>query len=467
MAVDTVIKSCKIVNHDGVRDAGLAVNEGKIVAIAMDQDLPSAETIIDCEGNYVIPGVVDAHVHLECPPDWIPPVDRGTNLKNETQQYAVNGCTTVVEMLAPAADMVEEAKEFVEIYEKNALIDLGLSSRIYSLEDIKHIQNMADYGVAGFKLLLPYKGLAGLWEGGETREKDIDDGIAYLTFKEVARLIKRGYDIHAKVHCENVEIFNRIKESFIEEGREPASWHDVRPSICEEEAIRMCLYLASITGCTLYIVHMSIKEGVELVAKSKSEGVRVIAETLCAHLILNVDNTDRLLSKTMPPIRTQEDSEMLWQGIRSGTVSIVATDSCPAVKEKKADLWNSPPPIGGSEMLLPVMLSEGVNRGRIPMEKLVEVCCYNPAKISGLTPRKGMIAVGSDADLVVVDLEKKAVVPERPVYSTTDYSLLAGLKLTGWPILTVVRGEVVAEAGKAVGEPGHGKYVVANTRPNS
>ena len=454
MTVNTVIKNCSIVNPTGVLRAGLAIDGGRIVAIARDQDLPSGETTIDGRGNYVIPGLVDAHMHLE----WPPGVDPLKNIRAETKACASSGVTTIIHLLAPSDNTLNKAKEFVEIYEKNAFVDLALSARIYTREDIKQIQQLADYGIHGFKLLLPYKGPEAVWKG---RVGGIDDGIIFLTLEEVARLSKQGYDVFTRVHCENIEIFFKLKEKYQELGKEPSSWNEVRPRYCEEEAMRKCIYLASVTGCPLYIVHTTIKEGVELIARAKRRGLNVIAETCVQYLTLNTNNTDKVLCKANPPIREQDDNAKLWDGIRDGTISVVATDHAPVPKELKTNLWDSIPGIPGMETFLPLMLSEGVNKGKISFEKMVEVCCYNPARIFGLLPSKGLISIGSDADLVVVDLNKEAEVNEASLYSASQFSPFAGWRLKGWPTLVMLRGKVVSEDRKITVDSGSGKYITS------
>ncbi len=452
MPVDTIITNCKVVRHDGVIDAGIAIDRGKIVAVATDAALPSAKTTIDGGGNYVIPGVVDAHVHLEYPPG----VDPASNIKKETQACAAAGCTTIIHLLAPADDIQAKAEEFVRFYEKNAFVDLGLSARIYTRDNIKQIRSLYDFGIINVKLLLPYKGSEAVWQG---RVGGVDDGIIYLTFKEVAQLAKQGCKMFARVHCENAEIFFKIKEEFVEKGLEPESWNEVRPAICEEEAMAKCLYLAGVTGCPIYVVHMTIKEGVTQVKKARSAGVNVVVETCVQYLTLNTDNADRVLSKVNPPIREPEDNQALWEALKDGTIDVVATDHAPVPKELKKNLWDATPGIPGAEMFLPVMLSEGVNNGRITLEKLVDVCCYGPAKQFGLAPRKGTISIGSDADLVLVDLDKEAEAPQKPIYSNSDYSVFAGRMIKGWPILTMLAGRIVMRDGSITGEPGHGKYI--------
>jgi dihydroorotase-like cyclic amidohydrolase len=204
---------------------------------------------------------------------------------------------------------------------------------------------------------------------------------------------------------------------------------------------------------------MTIKEGVDLINKARAKGVNVVTETCVQYLTLNTDNVDRVLSKINPPIREPEDNNTLWQALRDGAIDVVATDHAPVPKALKTNLWDATPGIPCAEMFLPIMLSEGVNKGKISLEKLVEVCCYRPARQFGLTPRKGTLSIGSDADLVLIDLDKEAEVPQKPVYSNTDYSVFAGRKLKGWPILTMLRGRIVVQDGNVMEATGDGKYI--------
>jgi len=452
MQVDTVVSNCTIVRHDGILDAGIAIDKGKIVAVAKDSELPSAKKSIDCKGNHVIPGVVDAHVHLQYPPGVHPE----SNVRAETRACAAAGCTTLIHLLAPADNIKEQAKDFVGLYEKNAYVDLALSARIYTRENISQIKELYDYGINSVKLLLPYKGSEAVWKG---RVGGIDDGIVYLTFKEVARLADQGCNVFVRVHCENVEIFLEMKSEFLDKGVEPTSWNEVRSRICEQESMQKCLYLAGITGCPLYVVHMTIKEGLLLLAEARAKGVNVMAETCVQYLTQNTDNVDPVLSKINPPIRESGDNEKLWEAVRNGSISVVATDHAPVPKSMKQNFWDATVGMPGSETFLPLMLSEGVNKGRISLEKLVDVCCYRPARKFGLTSRKGVLDIGADADLVLIDLEKEDIAPENPAYSNSDFSTVAGKKIKGWPVLTMVRGKIVARDGEISGERGYGRYI--------
>ena len=452
MSVDTKLVNCTLVDHNGTYQAGIAIDKGKVVAIAADEALPPADKTIDGRGNHVIPGLVDAHVHLEYPPG----VEPTTNIQMETRACAAAGCTTIVHLLAPADDILEKARDFVGLYEGNGFVDLALSARMYTRENIKQIRSLCDFGILGVKLLLPYKGSEAVWAG---RVGGIDDGIVYLTLKTVGELSKEGYNAFVRVHCENPEIFFKLKEEFEEKGIEPSSWNQVRPRVCEEESMRKCLFLAAATSCPLYIVHMTVKEGIELVNQARADGVNVAAETCVQYLTLNTDNVDKVLSKINPPIREPQDNQALWEGLKDGTLQVVATDHAPVPRTLKKEFWGATVGIPGAEMLLPVMLSEGLNGGRISLEKLVEVCCYNPANLFGLAPKKGTLAVGADADLVVVDLEKRAEAPAEPRYSNADYSLFAGREIVGWPVMTLLRGRVIMQDGNITIEDADGKFI--------
>ena len=302
-------------------------------------------------------------------------------------------------------------------------MDLACSAFICNIDQIKEMREALEYGIPAFKFLLPYKGretIAGL--------PGIDDGIVYLGMEQIGKLVKEGYKTFARIHAEGIEVFFRIEDRYKEQGIEPATYTEVRPNFIEEEALQRVIVFAKATECPLYIVHLSIEEGPKILAQARMEGVDIVAETCPQYLVLNVDNTDKFVSKINPPIRHKEDNETLWKALSEGIIDFVATDHCAVTREHRGkDFWRAPVGMAGLETWLPIMLSEGVNKSRITMERLVEVCCYNPAKKYGLAPRKGMIAVGSDADLVVLDLNRKAKVNGADLYTqAADFTCFEG-----------------------------------------
>lgn len=468
MSTDIVIKNGKIFTDEGQYPEGVAigVKEGKIVAVTLEKYCPKGDRVIDAKGNYIFPGFVDPHVHMASP-TYLP---LETNTVHESQAFAAGGVTTILNGVFASSGFLEGCQKYVALYEQYGYVDLGLTAGLFGTEGVAAIRDLADYGVAGMKLLMPYKGVEMIPGFGE----DMNDGIIYLTFREIARLVKEGYNIHCRVHCENIEVFFAIKDEYIKEGRTPRSYNEVRPGFLEIESMHRAIFFAELTSCPLYIVHNSLKEGVEIIAKARGRGVDVTGETCPQYLVLNEDNVDIIKSKVNPPLRTAEDNAALWKGIRDGVITCIGTDHAPCIRGGCPSLKLQPdkPPvwdvrwmgISGAEWFMPIMLSEGVNKKRICVEKMVEVCATNPAKKYGLFPKKGTIAVGSDADLVIADLNKEVTVPERPVFSYTDYCAYAGLTFKGWPILTMVRGTVVFEDGKIVGKAGYGKYCPAKVK---
>jgi dihydropyrimidinase len=269
----------------------------------------------------------------------------------------------------------------------------------------------------------------------------------------------------AMVHAENMSIIHNLKGRFIEEGRDDLkAWTDARPDIAEEEATRRAIWYAKQTGSTLYIVHMTIGRGVGWVRQAKADGVNVIAETCPHYLVLTKFDHDKVgsLGKVNPPLRDQQSQELLWQGLRDGDVTCVGSDHStivPKAEKLGSSIWDAIPGFPGMGMLLPIMLSEGYHKGRLSLEQVVRILCDNNARVWGVHPRKGQIAIGADADFALVDLDAERVVTPEYMQSGADWGLYDGWNLKGWPTHTIVRGEVVMEHGQIVGSPEHGQYI--------
>lgn len=454
MAIDTAIKNCKVVRPDGIFSAGIGIDNGVIVAIADDEYLPQADKVIDAKENYVIPGLVDAHEHLLPRHQHLKYFDGDVSgfIESETASHALSGVTTVQTFLTAPIDQVKAGKEYIAAWEKGGYVDLCLTQFVADKNGVEQIRPvMEELGIIGFKTGTAFSGsesLPGL--------PSVTDGTLYLIFEEVAKLYNEGYKVHVRTHCESVEIFFVLKDKYVEKGIIPSSYSDVRPGFIEEENMSRTIFLAHILGCPLYIVHVSIKEGVSMVAEARAKGKDLIGETICSFLTFNKDNLDSIQMKMR--VGSKEDNEALWRGIRDGVITVVGTDHLVRLREDKKNFWTALSGLPVVESWLPSMLSEGVNKGRISIEKLVEVCCYNPAKVCGIAPQKGCIAVGSDADLVIIDLDKEATVGDRPLHGISDFTPYAGFEFKGLPVLTMLRGQVIMKDGVVVGKPGYGRY---------
>lgn len=457
MEADTLIKNATIVTHERSFKGGVAIRRGKIAAIADDaRALPRARKVVDGSGKYLIPGLVDAHMHLHYPHNGLEP-----NLQSESMSSAAGGVTTIIHLLLAPDGLLKSAERFVKVYEDNGVVDLNLTAAIFSEDDVAAIPDLVRFGMPAVKFLLPYRGTEAL-DG----MPGIDDGILYLGMSKVAEMAARGYRVFSRVHTENVEIFERRKNRFLKLKNQNFQWGDVRDKICELDSLAHCIHLARLTKCPLYVVHMTVGEGPEMIARARGEGINVTAETCPQYLVLTRNEPyGRILGKVNPPLRDRWDNERLWEGLANGSVSVVGSDHAPCKKIHKQEFWTAAVGMASVETMLAVMLSEGVNKGRLSFERVVETCCYNPARIYGLAPRKGCISVGSDADLVLVDLKKKVKVKNKNLHTQADYCVFEGREMTGWPVATWLRGELVMKDNKILAKPGLGRWIEADVAP--
>lgn len=475
--VDLVVKGGKIVTPDAVFAGSIAVENGKIVAIAEDKNCPPGKKTINAGGKYVIPGVVDPECHL----GHARLLEE--DIKSETRAAIATGVTTWGMQLASSVvrkkitefekpgDIPPWLKVFpilTEVGDQHSMVDYFLTSKIMNDTHAFEIPALAEkHGVTSFKTQLHLKGGTGVWDvwvGG--RQQGIfgfDDGMVYAAMRNVARL---GAPAIYALHCENWEIARIIQQDLLKEGRkDTAAWDDHSPAFCEAGHVRAYSYYAKITGCPIYIQHVTTPETVKEILKAKEEGVKIFAQSGSHYLSLPKDTW-----KINVPLRSKEVIEQMWVALRDGLIDCVGSDHVNYGKrreemEVKGDVWKTQSGFPSRvEALLPIMLSEGVNKGRITLQRLVEVCSYNPARILGLHPKKGLLALGSDADLLVVDLEKKCKVTNDMIYCGAGWSIYEGWEIKGWPVMTILRGQVMMEwpdgepRPKIVGEP-MGRYI--------
>jgi len=454
MHVDTLIVNTRIVSPEGIRNGHIAVQDGKVAGILSGSSLPEANETIDAGGKHVIPGVVDPHVHY------------GVYHSCEDEVYdlqcaAYGGTTTACAYVGLGATAEKGSYEgsfqrWKDVWEENAVIDTIFHGGMCSEKNIEDVVvNAERYGITSFKFLMTCKGEEAKIIGGDT----CDDGFLYAGFKSIARLGDKGI---AMCHAENIDIISRIMPSIKETGRQDlAAWAEARPGWAETLDVIRAISLSMVTGCRLYLVHIHYHESLEIIAKAQADGIHVVAETCPQYLVLtSTADIPGGLGKINPPLRDEECNLALWEAVSDGTISFVGSDHCSTTRDMAPDLWSAPPGSPGAETLLPIMLSEGVNKGRISLETLVEVLCTNNARAFDIYPQKGALEIGSDADLVIVDLNKKVQFgTANQHYKLSDYSPYEGLEVTGWPVLTMVRGKVVVKDGEMMAEPGWGRYI--------
>ncbi len=469
MTVDLVLKNSKIVKPEGIFSADVAVNEGKIVSITTNTLSPKADKVIDVSGKYVLPGVIDPHVHL--------------GLFNHSYEddikdtlAAIHGGVTTIGNFVGMGDtdsgdsIMPLFKSWVNLYNEKAFSDAFFHCAITKPVQIEEIPFYAEeFGITSFKFfsyLTEKSGIVTSW-GEEANDVGLTDGDLYLAFQEISRL---GPPALAMIHCENGDVIASLQKKVMNEKRNDLkAITDARPNIVEAMDIVKAVFLADVTKVPLYIVHVTTSEGVQIISNAKNSKVNVVAETCPHFLVLTYDSPLGALGVESPPLKDKRSNEALWQGIRDGVISCIGTDHGSATREQKKEVWTAMHGFAGLETQLPVMLSEGVNKNRITLEKLVETYCYNNARVFGVYPQKGTITVGSDADFVIVDLNRTMRLnSENLHYWVSDFSIFEGMTIKGWPTHTILRGTVVMEEGEANAKPGVGHYLprkIKNRKP--
>lgn len=441
MTVDLKIINARLVDHTGEQFGSIAVSDSKIVAIGADADaLPDAAKVIDAGGKVVMPGVVDPHCHLGVNYDY------DEDMRTETAAAAGGGVTTILlftrSMDGPYVPFYHERRKRGEAA---AVIDFGFHFGIQRAEHVAEIPEIVrETGVQSFKCHMGYE------VGNSIGINSSPDSWVFGAMREAAKL-PRGV---VSVHCENTELVTMLKKEMMETGRDDLpAYTESRPVYVEEEAIARMIRFSEITGCPLYVVHTTAANGPKMAAEARLRGVDVTIET-CPHYLTRTAYDEDLgpTAKISPPLRDKEQLEGLWEGMLNGQIGTLGTDHVP-FKKTGGDIWNEKPGVVSFAWELPLMLHFGVHERGMSLSRLSELNSAGPAKQFGLYPRKGALKVGSDADLVMIDLDKE----QEVTHNGKGTSLYEGWNLRGWPVLTVSRGDIVFDADSPEAEPEYGR----------
>jgi dihydropyrimidinase/dihydroorotase len=465
--VDLVIKKGRLITPSGIMYGGIAVDSGKIVYVGKNHGLPRGKRVLDAEEHFVIPGLIDPHVHL-AGGIW-PTVEEGlrTQFATETEGAIHGGVTTLGFFIGKqASTLLPELDMTISIGERLSYIDFFCHAIISRESHLAEQPELCRKGVTSFKHLFnAYRGTQA--ESMGDIPVSCDEGMLFRSFEFIA---KWGYPALGMCHCEEADIIFVLMDRLRNAGRNDLkAWTEARPNFVEYMRIDHALHIAKATNCPLYIVHISTAEGAELIEKARHQGYPVWGET-CPHYLTHTGDMEEEIGcwgKVNPSLKYARDVQILWRQIRSGGITNLGTDHSTHgldYKEqgggKHNNIWNSTLSIcGGMEHMLPIMMTYGVNAGRISIEDLVRVGSTNTAKVFGLYPRKGVISPGSDADIVIVDPDKETTINEDFYHCQCECRIYDGWKVKGMARTTVVRGEVMMEDYITVGKPGHGKYL--------
>ncbi|RTE67100.1 dihydropyrimidinase [Amphritea opalescens] len=450
-----IIRNGTVVNADQTFSADIYCEEGKIVAIGTDLDVPADAETIDATGQYIMPGGIDPHTHMQLP-------FMGTVASDDfytgTAAGLAGGNTTIIDFVIPAPQesLLDAYKKWREWAEKSAS-DYSFHVAITWWDDsvAADMETLVkEYGVNSFKHFMAYKNA--IMANDETLVKSF----------------RRCMELGAipTVHAENGELVFQLQQELLNKGITGPEAHPLsRPPVVEGEAANRAIQIAQVMDVPIYIVHVSCKESLEAITRARSEGQRVYGECLAGHLAID-DSVYRNESFEFaaahvmsPPFRSTEHQNALWKGLQGGNLHTTATDHCSFCAGQKAagkdDFTKIPNGTAGVEDRMAVLWHEGVNSGKLTMNEFVAVTSTNAAKIFNIYPQKGAIAVGADADIVVWDPAGSRTISAKTHHQNVDFNIFEGKTVNGIPTHTISRGKVVWANGQLNVEPGSGRYI--------
>ena len=456
--MSTLIKNGRIITSEQDYIADIYVENETITTIGSTLNI-AADNVIDAAGKYVIPGGVDVHTHLDMPFGGTTSCD---DFETGTKAAAFGGTTCIIDFATQSKGT--RMRDALDVWWKKAgnkaTIDYGFHMIVTDLPEA-HIEDMSDMvreGITSFKLFMAYPNVI-----------MTDDATIFRAMRHTA---KTGALVC--MHAENGNVIDLIVQQALAEGKTAPIYHALtRPTTAEGEAVNRSIALAEMAGAPVYIVHLSSNDALEKVAEARDKGLPVYAETCPQYLFLSLDDMnkpgfeDAKLVFT-PPLREKWNQEKLWAGLKKNTLQVVSTDHCPfCFKEQKElglhDFTKIPNGGPGIEHRLQLMFDGGVRQGKISLNRWVELTSTTPAKMFGLYPRKGTIAVGSDADIVIWDPEKEYTISVHTHHMAVDYSMFEGRKVKGNIDTVLSRGEMIIRNDKFLGNAGRGNFIKRNT----
>jgi dihydropyrimidinase len=453
--MSVLIKGGRVVTAADDYVADIFVDGERVSLIGESLEL-EADRVIDASGKYVLPGCVDPHTHLDMPFGGTVTID---DVESGQTAAAFGGTTCHVDFCiqGKGRTFADALADWHAKAEGKQLIDMGYHIAITDLSfagALDELATLPDQGVTSYKLFMAYKGAL-----------QVDDETLFKSMEVAA-----GSGALVMVHAENGDAIDVLVKKALAEGHTEPHWHALtRPPETEGEATNRAIQLARVAGCPLYVVHVSCKEAIEPIATARAKGWDVWGETCTQYFFVDYTflerpNFEGAKYVYTPPPRDKANQEVLWDAVRTDVLSAISTDHCAFRWDTQKSLGRddfSKIPNGGPgiENRLQMIHHFGVREGRITLNRMVELLATNPAKLFGLYPRKGTLAVGSDADIVVFDPEKRVTITAADQHSKVDYNLYEGTDVVGSPETVLLRGHVLVDDGELVAAPGIGQYV--------
>jgi dihydropyrimidinase len=458
---DLILKNGLIIKPEESFYADIAIKDEKFALIEPFGIDDEAKRVIDLQGKFIMAGIIDPHNHIHARFGGI--ID-DLDFYSASRAAAFGGVTMLIDFSESkkGSSVLEAVKSRIEDMKISA-IDYSVHAKIIEATQavIDEIRDIIDFGVPTMKMFMTYRN-AGVM---------IED-------EDILRVMEecRKYGGRPGFHAESNVIAEYNERKFKESGTLGWEYFEkAKSNICELEAVNRVIAYSEFLDCPIYIFHLSTKEGKKAVEEAQKRGIKVLTETCPHYLTMTKEKykrPDGYLYMMSPPLRSKVDQKALWEGLNDGVISLIGSDNCTFSKKvKETNLERNPDGsivrdytkvINGScgiEERLALLINSGINAGKITWNKLTQITSQNPAKVFGMYPQKGTISIGSDADLVIVDPNKEEIISARTLHYGLDYSIYEGIKVKGWPVMTIRRGDILVENGEFIGDRGSGKFV--------
>jgi len=449
-----LIRGGEIVTAESRSRADILIEDETISRIGLDFDVPAGTEVIDATGKLIFPGFIDPHVHIHLP--FMATFAKDTHA-TASKAALIGGTTTFIEMVCPSRN--EDALDGYNVWKQKAgghsACDYAFHMAVtrYDANTEAQLREIVEDGTASFKIFLAYKNFFGVTDEEMFNTLTLASSLGVIT----------------TAHCENAELVGQLQQLLLAEGKTGPEWHEPsRPEAVEAEGTgRFATFLGQ-TGAAGYVVHLSCAPALRAAVEAKLRGVKLHVESVLPHFLLDKSYAERAGVEGMkhvmsPPLRDKRNLQVLWSALKAGLIDTVGTDHCPFDTAQKLlgakAFAQIPNGIPGIEDRVNLMFTYGVKRGGLDLHRFVDALSTRAAKLFGLFPRKGTIAVGSDADLVVYDTEYRGTVSASTQHCNNDYSGFEGFAIEGRPSVVTVRGKVQVRDGVFVGEPGRGRMI--------
>ena len=464
MYADLVVQNGKLVLPEaGPVKASLIVKDGRVKELAPPGKEPPAFKILDVNGCTVLPGVIDPHVHYGM---MLPLNDR---IRSESAFGISGGVTTFIRYFRRPEPYLFLMDEQIELGNKLHYQDYAFHLSLLNSTQVAELDEYVKcFGITSFKIYMNLKGklghglLSDLRPGSDRLEPcNAEFSMAHLyeIFRAAAQLPAR---VRLSIHCEDGEILCHEIDRVRRLGLEGLSaWHCACPDISEALTISQVALLSRENKVPIYFPHIGSRGAIRALIQERASGTDFVAETTPHYLTQTTDSHAGVLAKIMPPIRTTDDQKAIWKALHDGLIESIGSDHVAYTLSEKnpGDIWTTKAAFAGTGLILPLLVSEGLNRNRISLQQLSRITSYYAAKAFGLYPQKGTLLPGADADFVVIDQDRKWRVAATDLLTASDFSIYEGMEIQGAVKSVFVRGTKVFEDGQVLGKPGYGQYL--------